>query len=723
MRAAPHRIAPRVGPSPTPASSRWRSIPRRAPKTRVCASDERDALGGQDFIYSQRSGVSEDLFKGTLLGVDADCATGDLRANTEARDLTHLRGKYHVPTRFKNKFAAHVAKNLLCDDDANECGTSGGTTTRTSSGLRASGVPLLLGVWGSKGCGKSFSLELACRDMKIAPFMVSAGELEDPVAGEPGALLRRRYLAASKYATMRGVPTVLIINDLDAAVGRFKDDKYTVNNQIVSATLMNLCDNPAEVKVGSSAKRRAWDSREEFSRDEKTNVAERDGVSTENQNRTIKCARVPIIVTGNDFSRLYAPLTRTGRMDLWHWEPSRGEIAEMVHATFADDDDEQKETTNSGYAGIADAQDLVNAFPNQPLDFFTAVRSRCADDAIRVWLSRQSPDTMRRCLVGEKKGVANKKNERDDPDAVYSKTYVSIVDLPKQDVSLTALLKAGTEIATEQQHVLDLNLAREYVNAWTPEVTAGEVRDRKRARGLNARVPEARNVQEKYHARLRERELVRRADAENEALRETAELATRAASQMLEASAIASRKGELRKLAIGVKFEEAAHSNRHEDEELQLPWLVWDCVECYRKRQDAPTEVLFVDVRPRKDFNRETVKGAVSCPAAVVGGTIATPAVTNDVDGAVRAFIHEVSPACSTVVVIGDGGGDGSYSRQALHEFHLALQNERATAISLVEMRDGAPGWLHRYTPGGKPRPRYVGYGKDNEETMFTASN
>mgnify|MGYP006074118947 FL=1 len=723
MRAAPHRIAPRVGPSPTPASSRWRSIPRRAPKTRVCASDERDALGGQDFIYSQRSGVSEDLFKGTLLGVDADCATGDLRANTEARDLTHLRGKYHVPTRFKNKFAAHVAKNLLCDDDANECGTSGGTTTRTSSGLRASGVPLLLGVWGSKGCGKSFSLELACRDMKIAPFMVSAGELEDPVAGEPGALLRRRYLAASKYATMRGVPTVLIINDLDAAVGRFKDDKYTVNNQIVSATLMNLCDNPAEVKVGSSAKRRAWDSREEFSRDEKTNVAERDGVSTENQNRTIKCARVPIIVTGNDFSRLYAPLTRTGRMDLWHWEPSRGEIAEMVHATFADDDDEQKETTNSGYAGIADAQDLVNAFPNQPLDFFTAVRSRCADDAIRVWLSRQSPDTMRRCLVGEKKGVANKKNERDDPDAVYSKTYVSKVDLPKQDVSLTALLKAGTEIATEQQHVLDLNLAREYVNAWTPEVTAGEVRDRKRARGLNARVPEARNVQEKYHARLRERELVRRADAENEALRETAELATRAASQMLEASAIASRKGELRKLAIGVKFEEAAHSNRHEDEELQLPWLVWDCVECYRKRQDAPTEVLFVDVRPRKDFNRETVKGAVSCPAAVVGGTIATPAVTNDVDGAVRALIHEVSPACSTVVVIGDGGGDGSYSRQALHEFHLALQNERATAISLVEMRDGAPGWLHRYTPGGKPRPRYVGYGKDNEETMFTASN
>jgi hypothetical protein len=35
---------------------------------------------------------------------------------------------------------------------------------------------------------------------------------------------------------------------------------------------------------------------------------------------------VPIIVTGNDMSRLYAPLTRSGRMDLWMWEPDRTEI-------------------------------------------------------------------------------------------------------------------------------------------------------------------------------------------------------------------------------------------------------------------------------------------------------------------------------------------------------------------------------------------------------------
>lgn len=36
-------------------------------------------LGGEDFIYSQRSGVSEELFKGSVLGVNADVARTDFR--------------------------------------------------------------------------------------------------------------------------------------------------------------------------------------------------------------------------------------------------------------------------------------------------------------------------------------------------------------------------------------------------------------------------------------------------------------------------------------------------------------------------------------------------------------------------------------------------------------------------------------------------------------------
>ena len=36
----------------------------------------------------------------------------------------------------------------------------------------------MLGVWGKKGCGKSFNVELCCLEMGVTPVIVSAGELE-----------------------------------------------------------------------------------------------------------------------------------------------------------------------------------------------------------------------------------------------------------------------------------------------------------------------------------------------------------------------------------------------------------------------------------------------------------------------------------------------------------------------------------------------------------------
>lgn len=63
----------------------------------------------------------------------------------------------------------------------------------------------------------------------------------------------------------------------------------TVNNQIVVGTLMNLADNPTRVSVGQD-----W---------RETDITN----------------RIPIIVTGNDFSTIYAPLIRDGRMDKFYW--------------------------------------------------------------------------------------------------------------------------------------------------------------------------------------------------------------------------------------------------------------------------------------------------------------------------------------------------------------------------------------------------------------------
>lgn len=74
-----------------------------------------------------------------------------------------------------------------------------------------------------------------------------------------------------------------------------------MNNQIVIGTLMNICDNPNRVSVGAG-----WREDDEI-------------------------RRVPIIVTGNDFSTLYAPLIRDGRMEKFYWQPEREDLVNIVH--------------------------------------------------------------------------------------------------------------------------------------------------------------------------------------------------------------------------------------------------------------------------------------------------------------------------------------------------------------------------------------------------------
>ena len=129
--------------------------------------------------------------------------------------------------------------------------------------------------------------------------------------------------------------------------------QQTVNNQTVCGTLMNLCDHPELVSLGE-------ERREDGS--------------------NLETVRVPIIVTGNDLSRLYAPLLRDGRMEKWYWDPQFEDIVNMVDALFKDDP----------LWSIEDTRALVTKFPNQPLDFFGATRSTVYDDAIRNWMIGKS---------------------------------------------------------------------------------------------------------------------------------------------------------------------------------------------------------------------------------------------------------------------------------------------------------------------------------------------
>ena len=121
-------------------------------------------LGGQDFLYSQMNGVSEELFRGDRLGVDADIATGDMR-QSEMRSLAHLPDGFVPPERFLGRVALHLAKNALVGQGR----------------ISTSQVPLIMGIWGHKGSGKSFNLELCCKIMGVQPIIISAGEIGEGV--------------------------------------------------------------------------------------------------------------------------------------------------------------------------------------------------------------------------------------------------------------------------------------------------------------------------------------------------------------------------------------------------------------------------------------------------------------------------------------------------------------------------------------------------------------
>lgn len=265
-------------------------------------------------------------------------------------------------------------------------------------------VPLILGVWGGKGQGKTFQTELIFQSMDIEPVIMSAGELESERAGEPGRLIRERYRTASQVIQNQGKMSCLMINDIDAGLGRFGNTQMTVNNQIVIGTLMNLSDNPTRVSIGQ--KWREFDVTH----------------------------RVPIIVTGNDFSTLYAPLIRDGRMEKFYWQPDREDIINIVHKMYAKDGISKEEV-----------ETIVDAFPNQALDFYGALRSRTYDQSISKWVNDIGgyENLGKTLLKGRKSG--------DLP------TFVP----PEQTVE--ALLECGRSLIREQQLIMNSRLSKEYM--------------------------------------------------------------------------------------------------------------------------------------------------------------------------------------------------------------------------------------------------------------------
>jgi len=176
--------------------------------------------------------------------------------------------------------------------------------------------------------------------------------------------------------------------------------QYTVNNQMVNATLMNIADNPTNVQLPGVYK------------DE-------------------SIPRVPIICTGNDFSTLYAPLIRDGRMEKYYWNPTREDRVGVCMGIFQDD-------------GVTrgDVEKLVDAFPGQSIDFFGALRARVYDDCVRDFCADIGVENLGKRLVNSKEGK---------------------VTFAKPEMSLDVLMAYGKEVVREQDNVKRVQLAEEYM--------------------------------------------------------------------------------------------------------------------------------------------------------------------------------------------------------------------------------------------------------------------
>ncbi|KAI8523720.1 hypothetical protein RHMOL_Rhmol13G0094400 [Rhododendron molle] len=303
---------------------------------------------------------------------------------------------FYIAPAFMDKLIVHISKNFM-----------------TLPNIK---VPLILGIWGGKGQGKSFQCELVFAKMGINPIMMSAGELESGNAGEPAKLIRQRYREAADIIR-KGKMCCLFINDLDAGAGRMGGTtQYTVNNQMVNATLMNIADNPTCVQLP--------------------------GMYNKEDN-----PRVPIIVTGNDFSTLYAPLIRDGRMEKFYWAPTRDDRIGVCTGIFKADK-----------IAPEDVVKLVDTFPGQSIDFFGALRARVYDDEVRKWISGIGVEMIGKKLVNSIEGPPT---------------------FEQPAITIEKLLEYGNMLVQEQENVKRVQLADKYMS----EAALGEANQDAISRG------------------------------------------------------------------------------------------------------------------------------------------------------------------------------------------------------------------------------------------------
>ena len=208
---------------------------------------------------------------------------------------------FSIPPRFIHRVNIHLLGNLLDISD----------------------YPLIMWIVGKPGMGKTWQLRRYLELLGVEVFSISAADLESKNAGEPAKLLQRRYLEAGRVLA-RGGPASLVVDDIDTTVGEWETHSGTVNHEGILAFLMHIADCPTVIESVGSVN------------------------------------RVPVFFTGNDSTRLYAPLVRHGRTVKFRWEPTRDEKVVIVSSILGVGAGQKKKI-----------ELLVDRYSNEPISFFS----------------------------------------------------------------------------------------------------------------------------------------------------------------------------------------------------------------------------------------------------------------------------------------------------------------------------------------------------------------
>jgi AAA+ superfamily predicted ATPase len=187
-----------------------------------------------------------------------------------------------VPKRFLENVACHIIAPYLQEDKQYK-------------------PPIYLAIKGLPGQGKTAQSIATCTQKGGCVIYVSASTLSGSHENEAKEKLQRIYNKAIELRTK--VLTTIIIDDFHKGIlNEDENIKKTINSDILTGYMMNIAEHNGSVHI-------------------------------------------PIILTANDLSQIYAPLLRAGRADVFLWEPKQEEKREIVFriiSSFLNDKNEKK---------------------------------------------------------------------------------------------------------------------------------------------------------------------------------------------------------------------------------------------------------------------------------------------------------------------------------------------------------------------------------------------